>query len=78
VDYQTFLDRLTVRGARLNCPSCGNTNWLGFGGTAPQMMILTTLGPADRPGPRTEFRAVGAACTHCGYVRLHSLDIIGG
>jgi hypothetical protein len=77
VDYRTFVDRLNVRGARLNCPSCGNTNWLGLGGTGPQMMILTTLGPTDRPGPRAEFRAVGAVCAHCGFVRLHSLEVLG-
>jgi hypothetical protein len=42
------------------------------------MMILTALGPGDPPAPRTEIQAVGSACAHCGFVRLHALDVLGG
>jgi hypothetical protein len=79
LSYERLIERLYEKGARSDCAMCGEDNWRGLGTvTTAQPMLLATVGEDGHVDPKTGFQVMGWACDNCGFVRLHSLDVLGG
>jgi hypothetical protein len=73
---QKVIDALNERGARANCPRCGNEH---FGlVNAISLVGLQAPGQALAPfmgGPTVP--CVLAYCTRCGFISVHALGVLG-
>lgn len=77
LDYERLIERLYAKGARTDCVMCGKDEWRGLGtSSTAQTMLLTTVGEGGQVDPKTGFQVMGWACDNCGFVRLHSLDVL--
>ena len=69
MDSRELNNFLTARGADSDCPACGHDGqWAGIEGD--QDLKLST---ADGAG---QISVAGMICQNCGFVRLHSVDVI--
>lgn len=70
-DPKRLRDILNARGVRLECPSCGHTEW------APLDTNVVLPSSAPQPGfDATGPECLAIACKHCGFVRLHSAQVL--
>jgi hypothetical protein len=77
LDYNAVVQALNEREARGDCPICGEDDWHGLGPQNPEPVILASLQPGGTVEAGTGFGTVGIACGNCGFIRLHSLKILG-
>jgi len=62
---------LNSRGVRLECPSCGHREW------APLDRNVVLPSSGMQPGLEAEGpECLAIACKRCGFVRLHSAQVL--
>ena len=80
-ESQLVWQRLGERGASLTCPVCGHETWQAFGELGNLRVALqaaTSHGDlVNIPGQRGGFGAYIFACGKCGFLRLHSTQVVG-
>jgi predicted nucleic-acid-binding Zn-ribbon protein len=73
IHVQRLIEAVNKLGVMLECPSCGHGEWAPLG----TRVVLPTS------GVQPDFEAQGAeclalACKRCGFVRLHSAQVLKG
>jgi hypothetical protein len=70
---QKIIDALNSKGATIQCPFCHHTEW-SVVGEVISLQIASTDGSIRLPAPFIP--SVGVVCSHCGYIRLHTLSAL--
>ncbi len=82
----SYLERvrkaLWERHVFLVCPSCGHEEWKGgFGELGNLHLTLPGVTPhGEMLSTQSSIGGLGAypiICSHCGFIRLHSLEVLG-
>jgi predicted nucleic-acid-binding Zn-ribbon protein len=71
VEIKNMIAKLKTLEAMQSCPACGNSQW------EPQARIVSL--PAvvgDRVNPLEGLPCLALLCTHCGYLALHSTQLL--
>ncbi len=77
MEYERLFTRLGELDTNARCPSCdGIHKWHGLGGDAPEPLVLASIQKDGSVRADVGFGVVGPACSNCGFVRLHALDVI--
>jgi hypothetical protein len=70
VDERAARALIDERAPNAACALCGGTDWI----TAKDGKPITFLSFEAKEDPRV--RVLAIVCTNCGYLRLHSLDVL--
>ena len=76
IDYKPLNERLLAVGARAECLICGHNNWVGLGPDRTEFTLLPTANELDEWETGRALAVATWACANCGFLRLHSLDIL--
>jgi hypothetical protein len=72
-------ERLRSKGATQPCPACNRQEW-GFVHTPTGRYVLPELGVQGEPDARAGVKLMvivcGPRCRNCGFIRLHSADVL--
>jgi len=80
-DKKAIWWRLYDRGAGLPCPVCDKSHWhIGFGELGNLHIILQGATPHGEPvvaaGSQAVMPVQPIVCANCGFVRLHSFQVL--
>ncbi len=76
--YEELRTQLNARGADQSCPICRHHRWLELGGNSdPEPIVLATVQAKGSVKAGRGYGVVGWSCGNCGFVRLHTMDILG-
>jgi hypothetical protein len=76
INYQPLTEKLAGAGARTSCVICGHDTWASFGPSQTELALVPTSDEHDKWVDGRAMRFAGWVCSTCGFLRLHSLDIL--
>jgi hypothetical protein len=78
MDWKEMYNRLQARGVQRECPMCNSPEWNA--GTRGVLLISFDEGTLhlDPHGGNVQgVECASVICANCGFVRLHSLEVLG-
>jgi hypothetical protein len=78
MDWKEIDNRLQARGVRRECPMCDSVEWnAGDRGLLLVSFDKGTLHLDPAAGAVQGVECASVTCANCGFVRLHSLEVLG-